>query len=151
MGPILLLVSTVGHATPAQHVTVVMERLSPGVDVIATAVGHDQALVDPGDGLPRTTFELEPARFLQLQLTARARSGERRIYDGLVLLTDRGEDTVTFSYEDAQDARRIAASPSASVPYVRDDGAARTVAIAWGGLTLAWVVGMGVVWARKRR
>lgn len=133
-----------------QRVTVVIEALAPGVEILATHDGRTVPLVDPGRGLPQVTFDGPPARFFQLRLDARGKGGERPIYDGMIALADADKETLTFAFEEASAARRVAASPSAEVPYLRDDSAARTVATVWGGLTLGWVAAMGIAWARKR-
>ena len=145
----MLLLSALASAA-SQRVTIVMESLAPGVEVTATHDGQTVRLIDPSVGLPQATFEGPPARFFQLQLNARGRGGDRQIYDGTIALADVERETLTFAFEEASAARRVAASPSAEVPYLRDDGAARSVATIWGALTLGWVAAMGMAWARKR-
>lgn len=145
----MLLLASLAIAGP-QRVTVVMQGLATGVEIVATHDGTVVPLADPGRGLPQASFTGPPARFFPLRLVARDNARERQIYDGMIALVDADQETITFAYEQSGAARRVAASPSAEVPYLQDDASARSVASIWGGLTLGWVGLMGIAWARKR-
>ncbi len=85
-------------AEPARlHVLTISVKSPPsGSEVEATVFGRTQELADPGVGVHSATFRAVAARFTRVQLTVRENGIHTPVYDGLVPLSDAGEDDLAF-------------------------------------------------------
>lgn len=108
-------------------------------------------LVDPAIGLLRGRFHGEPARFLQLRLTAVRADGRRPVYDGLVVVGDADEETLAFAFDPLGPAKRLPVAPSLKVDVALDPRVTWWVGFGWGALALGYVGLLGGMWAVRRR
>lgn len=147
----MILAVALALAADLQRVSVVVMNAPTGTKVSAAHDGAPPiAMVDKGIGGLSATFEGPPQRMMQVQILMDLGGQTRRVYDGTETIADVEDDTLSFTYDPMRGVRRVAGAPSAAIPLLRDDDAALRVAMGWGALTLAWVIGMGVVWARRR-
>lgn len=146
-----MLLAVIALASDLQHISVVVENVPGGAQIYASRDGGEAIpLGDRGVGGLGVTFDAPPARMIQLKILMDTPGDRRVVYSGQEALADVHDDTLTFTYDPMLGVRRVAGAPSSAIPLLRDDDAALRVAFGWGALTLAWVTGMGVVWARRR-
>lgn len=134
-----------------QTVTIFVRGVDKQTDITAEWSGVGTiTLADPGIGVVSGGFRSEPARFMQLRLTAVGGGESFTIYDGLIVLADASNESIAFEYVRRKAARRIPVAPSARVDLALDERATWWVGFGWGALALCWVGLMGALWAFRR-
>ncbi len=135
-----------------QSVTIVVRGAIAGKQVEAERVGSERVLLqDPGVGYLAATFRELPARFMQLRLVLVTSNGRQEVYDGLVPLTGRDHEVVSFEVLRGAIPRgvRTAAAPTASSELAVDAGSAWNVRFGWGALVLGYTTALVLAAARR--
>ena len=135
-----------------QSVTIVVSGALAGRQVEAERVGAGSVLlVDPGAGYLAATFRDLPARFMQLRLVLVAGGARQEVFDGLVPLSGRDHEVVTFEVLRGAIPRgvRSAVAPSAASELAVDPGSAWNVRFGWGALALGYATALVLAAARR--
>jgi hypothetical protein len=111
-------------------------------------------LLDDAGALRVGQLERPPARSLQLELFQRDPGGERSLWGGLIMLGDRHQETLAFSFESQGQqvaALRVPSAPSLHMSAGQEPAGAYRLALGWGGLVLAYLAVLVLGWALRAR
>lgn len=138
--------------TGPQSVTLVVRGAIGAKQVEAERVGAGKVLlVDPGVGYQAATFRDLPARFMQLRLVLVSGANRQEVFDGLVPLSGRDHEVVSFEVLPGAFPRgvRTADAPSAAGELGVDPGSAWNVRFGWGALALGYTTALVLAAVRR--
>jgi hypothetical protein len=111
-------------------------------------------LADDAGALRVGVIEQRPSRSIQLELLQQGTAGERSLWSGLVMLGDRRQETLAFTFQSQGQrvsARRVPSAPSLHMSAGEEPAGAYHLALGWGALVLAYLAVLVIGWAIQGR